>query len=424
MILGNRDNTDEIDRLRKERELFKRQFLKVRQGYEDKIRELSILKELSGALGSDLFHDRNALFSEHLKIIKKFRSPDSITLMLLNEDLQIVEVVAESTEGARGTDPKDRYAIRGGTPLSEALTEKRAIIIDGDPDTDTGAATSGAALYLPVMHNHNPLGLLLFRHRSARGFDQDHLRFLSIVADHMATTIVLSRLYNQMVKEEQQRFLLSRFFSRTVTEKILGSTENLRLGGDRKEVTILFADLKGFTSLSERLDQEKVVEILNAYFSHVTPLIFRHGGTLDKIMGDGLLALFGAPISHEKDPLLAVQAAIDIIQSLKSFNRLGESRNWPKLQVSIGINAGEVVAGYIGSEDHLNYTVIGDAVNVAQRIESIAGPDTLLISKTVLAGIEGSLGELKGLKGLTPMPAQKLKGKEKAIAVYRVEIAP
>jgi adenylate cyclase len=237
----------------------------------------------------------------------------------------------------------------------------------------------------------------------------------------MVTTISISRFYKQMLNEEGQRTLLSRFFSQTVIDKIFSSKDNLRPGGERRTVTVLFADLRGFTAMSENLDQEQVVEILNGYFSRVTPIIFKHQGTLDKFMGDGLLAFFGAPISHDDDPLRAVQTAIDIISELGKINIQNKAKNWPPLHVSIGINAGEVVAGYIGSEEHMNYTVIGDAVNVASRIETAADYDEILISDSIYNEIQERLDQLKGCENITSIPPQKFKGKGEMINLYRVE---
>ncbi len=173
-----------------------------------------------------------------------------------------------------------------------------------------------------------------------------------------------------MLKEEKQRFLLSRFFSKTVSNQIIGSKGNLRLGGDRMNVSVLFADLKGFTAMSEGLEPEQVVTILNRYFSVMIPIIFDNAGTLDKVLGDGLLAVFGAPIAQAEHALQSVTTAIEMIHRLERFNRDHMQSKLPRLSVSIGINAGDAVAGYIGSEDHMNYTVIGDTVNVAQSIEA------------------------------------------------------
>jgi adenylate cyclase len=258
-------------------------------------------------------------------------------------------------------------------------------------------------------------------HEWDKSFTQNEIRFFSLVADQIATQVVLFRIYHQMLKEEKRRLTLSRFFSNTVADKIVSGGDNLELGGERKKVTIVFADLRGFTTMSEALDQEEVVAILNAYFSVATPIVFLHDGTLDKLMGDGIMAFFGAPISHEDDALRAVKTAIELKRALQIFNKTQRHTGWPHLDVSIGINTGEVVAGYIGSQEHLNYTVIGDAVNTAQRLQSIAGTNTILISKVVYEEIETQLPKDDMKISIIPMPAQKLKGKETITDIYKVE---
>lgn len=414
----------DVSSLKMERDLFKKQFLKIRSNYQNKIKELSILKELGNTLRSTNFYDRNTLFKEQLEIIKKYCGVEQISLMLVNEELRSLEVIARTYVDGAVSNPIV-LPMNEGHP-GRSLTDKTPVVIDEvkkNPIFDESLGISGGSLlYLPVLHNNKGVGVLSLRHLSSGAFDQNQVRFLSLVADHLSTTIVLSRLYHQMLKEENKRSLLSRFFSKTVTEEILGSSGNIRLGGERKNVTILFADLSGFTAMSESLEQEKVVEILNAYFSFVTPIIFKHKGTLDKIMGDGLLALFGAPISRKDDTMSAVRTAVEILQELKLFNKAKRLTKWPSLQASIGISSGEVVAGYIGSDEHLSYTVIGDPVNVAQRIEAIAEHNTILISKTVYDEIKDRISEIHGLKQLLPLPAQKVKGKKKTIEVYKLII--
>lgn len=424
MVSQRQKTSDEPSLLVQERDVFKKQFLKVQQNYENKIKELSILKQLGNTLRATDFHDKKTFFRHQLEIIKSYTTLENISLALLNEELQLIEIIAEICHAG----PMSRPAflpIGEGAP-GQAMAQKSPLIIDDvqvDPSHGKhGSCRGGSLLCVPVMHNEKAIGVLSLQHRKIRGFEQNQVRFFELVCDQIATAVILFRLYRQMLKEEKQRFLLSRFFSKTVTEKIFGSGDNLRLGGERKTVTILFADLRGFTSMSEGLDQEKVVDILNAYFSRMTPIIFKHHGTLDKLMGDGILAFFGAPLSHGDDSLRAVQTAIDMLTALEAFNLEKQQENWPPLKISIGINSGEVVAGYIGSEEHLNYTVIGDAVNVAQRLESIAGSNEILITKTVREEIKNRISENQGLKALIALPAQKVKGKEKAIEVYRVEV--
>jgi class 3 adenylate cyclase len=418
MIPDTEQTKRDIVSLVQERDVFKRQFLKIQENYENKIKELSILKELGNSLRSTNFNDRESFLWNQLKIIETYTTLKAITLMLFNEELQVLEMVADSA--AEGPLCEPAFAGLEEGPHGRALVDKCPVIVDGN---DMGSIKgAGSVLSVPVMHNNSAIGVLNLHRVEHAGFNPNQVRFFSLVADQIATAVILFRIYNQMLQEEKNRLLLSRFFSNRITEKIFGSGGNLRLGGERKNVTILFADLSGFTSMSEHLDQQKVVEILNAYFSLMTPILFKYDGTLDKLMGDGIMAFFGAPISHEDDPVRAVKTAIEMMTALEDFNVQARQRDWPRLEVSMGINTGEVVAGYVGSEDHLNYTVIGDAVNIAQRLQSIAKPNEILISRSVQREIEERMSKLEGLKSLVCLPAQKVKGKEKAVEVFRVEI--
>ncbi len=415
--------TDSITRIKQERDLFKRQYLKIQSSYENKIKELSVLKELGNTLRSTNFYDKNALFWEQVDTVRKYTGLENITLLLLNEDNQTLEIVAASDFGGpvsvpgvmRVDDVAHGLAITRKTPLVVNDTRK-------DPLTSGQEGIRGESmLCVPIMHKVKAIGVLCLEHAEKGGFDQNQVRFFSLVADQIATAVILSRLYTQMLKEENQRFVLSRFFSKTITDEILGNKGNLRLGGERKWVSIVFADLHGFTSMSENLDQEEVVRILNAYFSHMTPIIFKHTGTLDKLMGDGMMAIFGAPLSHKSDPIRAVRTVIEMAAALDEFNKINESKGWPHLKISVGVNSGEVVAGYIGSEDHLNYTVIGDAVNVAQRLQTIAQSGEIFISRSLRDEIVDRISEIDGLKNIIPLAARKVKGKEKAIEVFKLE---
>jgi len=422
-ILKMQDKTEEETRLAAEKEVFKRQYLKMRVNYENKIKELSVIKELVDTLRLTGIYDRNALFMEQLKIVKKYSTLEQIFLMLLNDELRMLEIVASSDDDGLTSRPTF-IRIDEGT-AGQVISKKIPIILNDVEESccleEKERVRGQSLLCVPVIHNNTAVGVLNLVHRMKDGFDQNQVSFFSLVADQIATALALSRLYTQMIKEENKRFLLSRFFSKNVTEEILGSKGLLRPGGERKRATIVFADLRGFTSISEGLDQEKVVEILNAFFSHMTPIIFKNDGTLDKLLGDGMMAIFGAPISHDDDPVRALRTVIEMIRALKVFNVENRPKGWPELKIGIGVNTGDVVAGYIGSVDHLNYTVIGDAVNVAQRLQSIAEPNEILISRDVKDVIHGRYSEVEGLKGLTPLPAQKVKGKKVAIEVFRVE---
>ncbi|MBN2516955.1 MAG: GAF domain-containing protein [Deltaproteobacteria bacterium] len=420
----DRLNEDKLLQISHERDMFKRQFIKIQESYENKIHELSILKELSNILRPEMVYDQNAVWQEQIKVIKQYTYIDNIAILLLDEENKTFSLKASAGDTDNHSVMLD--AIVDDETQKHVIMDKMPVIIDNIQEYSFNRhydfMFSGSLLCVPIVHNNQVIGLLSLLHGKEGWFDQNRVRFLSMVVNEIATSIVIYRLYHKMLTEEKQRTLLSRFFSKSVTEEIYGSEGNLRLGGERKKVTILFSDLSGFTAMSEKLEQEKVVEILNAYFSVMTPIIFKHKGTLDKLMGDGMLALFGAPIVHDDDPLRAVRSAIEMISALAQFNIENSCKQWPQLSVSIGINTGEVVAGYIGSEDHLNYTAIGDAVNVAQRIQTLAGNNEIFISKTVRDEVYERTAEIDGLKKLVLLPSQKVKGKKEAIELYGVEL--
>lgn len=180
-------------------------------------------------------------------------------------------------------------------------------------------------------------------------------------------------------KNRLLRTLFGRYVSEDVAAEIVADPgRHLKVGGEKREVTVLFGDLRGFTPLAENLDPQDAVEILNVYLTQVVDAVFEFGGTLDKFRGDGVMAIFGAPIAHEDNPARAVRCAIRMHERLKglTFPKFPTLR----LHMGIGINTGIVIAGNIGSERRMDYTVIGDEVNVAQRFESNAGPGQTLIT--------------------------------------------
>lgn len=422
MVFDTENGWDEISRLIRERDIYKLQVGKIQAGYEEKIKELSILKELGETLRFISELDTKMFWENQLSVLTRNLSFENVTLILLNQGPQVLEEVAFVGKPDRSTGLR---ILEEETTRQAFLAKQTVEIADiqqaGRNDL-TDEESSGSLVCLPVLHNKSCIGVLRLRRAKDKDFGPNLLRFLNLVADGFATGIVLHRIYHQLTHSETQRLMLGRFFSAQVKEKILSTKENLRLGGERKKVTILFADLEGFTSMSEKIDHEKVVEILNSYFSLMTPIIFQYNGTLDKLMGDGMLAVFGAPLVHEDDPYQAVRTAIEMQKALQRFNDENRHKDWPALNLTIGINSGEVVAGYIGSETHMNYTVIGDAVNVAQRIQSIAKSNQILISGSVRDLIIDRWADLDDLKNLNRLPSRKLKGKEKEIDIYEVQL--
>jgi adenylate cyclase len=180
-----------------------------------------------------------------------------------------------------------------------------------------------------------------------------------------------------------------------------------------RECTVFNSDIRGFTQMSEGTAPEELVEMLNEYFELMVETLFKFDGTLDKFMGDGIMALWGAPVATKDDPVRAVECALEQMEVLRAFNAARRQRRVPALEIGIGIHTGPVVAGYIGSSKALSYTVIGDSANTSARLCGVAGPGEILVSTSTLE----KLGSRFDFQELPPV---QLKGKEKAFRCYAI----
>lgn len=185
------------------------------------------------------------------------------------------------------------------------------------------------------------------------------------------------------------------------------------LEGERKNVTVLFADISGFTAMSELMDPEEVSTVMNNCFNVLTGCIYRYEGFIDKFIGDCIMALFGAPVAHENDPELAVRAALDMMRELEKFNRTLRVKLEKPLSLHIGINSGMVIAGSVGTDYKMDYTVMGDTVNLASRLESAAANGEIFVSQYTY----NLARNLFDFEALTPM---EIKGKREPVPVYKV----
>lgn len=206
-----------------------------------------------------------------------------------------------------------------------------------------------------------------------------------------------------------------KYVSKQIVDQLLENEDMLNLGGQEQEATILFSDIRGFTSMSETMPPNEVVETLNEYFNLMIEIIFKYNGTLDKIIGDALMVIYGAPNSTEKDTENAVLTAIEMQEKLIEFNQQRIIHSKLPITIGIGINRGRVISGNIGSRQQMNFTVIGDSVNLASRLCSAAKADEIIVSDTVWKQVKNNK-QFKGRK-LNPI---KVKGKSKPIEIREV----
>lgn len=228
----------------------------------------------------------------------------------------------------------------------------------------------------------------------------------------------VTSIVSQYLLERRERSrvtgLFGRYVSQAVVDEILSNPDAIKLGGERKDVTLLFIDIRGFTPLSEKMEPEDVINVLNEYLDLCTQAIFKYGGTLDKFIGDGVMAIFGAPVPQEDHAKRAVLAGIELKSQADELNRRIEEKYGRSVRFGMGINSGPAVIGNIGSKERLEYTAIGDTVNLASRLESNAKPGQILISEETYRRVKDDFV----FKELPPL---KVKGKEKPVNVYEVE---
>ena len=228
---------------------------------------------------------------------------------------------------------------------------------------------------------------------------------------------MLTESFNQMARSLREKEMIKRAFTRyvarEVVEEILKDPERLVLTGERREVTVLFCDVRGFTALSERLSPEEVVALLNDFYTLMIETTFKHDGTLDKFMGDAVMAIFGAPIAHPDHSARAVLTALAMREGIVGLNQKRAEQGKEAVAVGIGVSAGVAVAGTVGTEDRMEYTVIGDSVNLAARLESNAKPGQILISHRTWEMVQ----DVVDTRALGVI---KVKGKEEQVTIYEV----
>ena len=268
-----------------------------------------------------------------------------------------------------------------------------------------------SAMCAPLGNRERNFGILYVDSPSQRRlFSQEALDIFAVIAVQAGLAIDRVRTQDEIARQNLKLSALERFLSPEVASKVAADAADLRLGGRKQTATLLFADIRSFTAMAETTPPEQVVEILNGFFQQMTNVIFQHEGTIDKFLGDGLMCLFGAPFAHWDDALGAVHAAVEMQAALAELNRMEVHA---PLRMGIGIHTGEVIIGYMGSARRMDYTAIGDTVNVAARLTAEAEPDQILVSAATW----------KAMREKVParsLPARKLKGRGEPIEVLEI----
>jgi adenylate cyclase len=399
---------------------------KVLESLQRKANILSELYEMSKALGSGFDLDR--IFKMATDII--FRStPADRVIALLAEGL-VTEANADEAKlfpiATRARDEKLEAHARKmtiGRTITRKVMKDRVALLSQDAAADEQFAgvesivSQGvrSTICAPLFTESGVHGALYAdRLDPFSAFKPDDLELISAVAAQTAIAVENVRAHERLAKEEVARANYSRFLPEYVVKQMLENPESFKLGGVLQTITVLFADIRGFTRISEHAPPEKIVQLLNRYFSAMTDIIFAHGGTLDKYLGDGLMALFGAPTVTPKDAANAIAAAVAMQRRMLSINDELREGGFPEVGIGIGLHTGEVTVGYIGSERRSEYTAIGDAVNTASRLESNAKAGEILVSE-VTANAAHSRYQLAAREPIS------VKNREQPVPLFEVE---
>jgi len=307
------------------------------------------------------------------------------------------------------------------TVIERVTTERLPLLIhDVAGDARFSASDSlrmsgiRSAMCAPLIYKDRVFGLFYVDCLSKPyAFSKEELSIFSVIAAEAAIGFDNAQSHQELALRVVERKALERFLSSAIVERILASPDQIHLGGESQVATVLFSDIRGFTRMAEKMEPHQVVELLNEYFTEMTDLIFENGGTLDKYLGDGILAVFGAPIARPDDAARSVKTAIEMQRALVHLNQNWQARGQPPLRVGIGVNTGQVTAGNIGSTKRMDYTVIGDAVNLASRLCAKAAGGQILVSESTHARLDPTLPATK----LKPV---LVKGKEAPVEVYEI----
>lgn len=397
-------------RLRREKEALTERVINANRDLQLRLQELNILYGVGKSVTALIHMDK--LMPRIVNAAIKVTQAEEGYLYLQENDVLICRAIKTHRSGR---------AVVNNTPTDDMLAVQ--VMRTGQPLLVARDSTDGqtpgepiSAAYVPIMLKQEVVGVLGVDNitEKAGHFTQHQSALLSTLSDYAAIAISNARNYealkqNKEREAEQIRGTFERFVAPAVVDRALKQPDDLQLGGNRREVSILFADIRGYTAWSETAPPEQVVETLNHYLSLAAEVILAWEGTLDKFFGDGLMAVFNAPDDQADHVHRATDAALALIKAAKEVNLM----HGHQLSYSVGVNVGEAVVGYIGTERAMNYTAIGDTVNLAKRLQEYGAPGQILIEEAVVK----RLGKLVQAR---PLGELRVKGRQRPAYVYEL----
>jgi adenylate cyclase len=383
---------------------------RLRQDYEKLRATYAISQEMSLDEGLD------GLLEKIIDTAIELLQADRAAILLVDPESGVpVPRIAKNREG-------ESIDIQVSQSILRETISRRVGIISADAGVDArfGAAQSimisgiRSAMSVPMLHAGELLGALHCDTLLAtNAFKESDLDLFTTIANQAAVAVRNATLLQRVQQETSTRVQFQRFFSPGVVDQIISGRMRVGQKGETRPITVFFVDIRGFTRMSEGMDPKDIVELLNDYYEEMVAVLFRHEGTLDKYVGDELMALFGAPGRLPDAPFAAVSCAVEMRDVLRAFNERQAAAGGKTLRVGFGIHSGDALCGIIGSNKTRQYTAMGDTVNTASRLCSIAKADEILISEQTYA-------EVRDRVRVEELPPATVKGKRKPLKVFNV----
>jgi len=382
----------------------------LRSDYE----RLRIAYELQDSIGAE--HNMDVLLQKIIDSAFNFLMADRGVILLFDDHGQLRPRVTKTMANEDGSE------IGLSTTIINAVISEKKGVISSDAMMDSRFKSSKSimmqgirsSMAVPLMYRDDLLGMMYLDSKIATGaFSEKDLSIFTAISQQTGALLENIRQAQALEQEALTREKFSRLLSPNLVEELVSGNLEVTKGGMHTPVTILFADIRGFTSLTERSEASQIVEMLNEYFERMVELIFANEGTLDKFIGDEIMVLWGSPVPQKDHAVRAVETAWQMQRALDSYNLEREEAGQRPIKVGIGICSGECVVGYMGSTRKMEYTAIGDPVNTASRLCDLAEPMEIVITASTYKAVR----DFVRVEELAPT---QVKGKAEPLQIYRV----
>lgn len=380
---------------------------RVSGAIEEEQKRLAILSDIAQIMSEK----RDVAEIARLAVVEagRFVNSSSASIMLLNKDSGRLNILSAS-----GQEYHPKITLRPGEGIAGHVFQSgKAEVVNevfSDPRYVEGAKSANSIMCVPLKAKGKVLGVFNISNETDVNFTEQDLQIFSILTAHISSAIENAQFHANKLGSVLAESNLGRYISPKILEAALQGDDDISLEPVKKDIAILFSDIRGFTTTCEKLPPEEVVRYLNEYFTYMVDIIFGYGGTLNKFVGDMIVALFGAPTETVNNERLAIETAVEMQIKLRDFP---DDFIREHFTTGIGIGSGDVVVGNVGSPQHMDYTAIGDVVNISQRLQAIAKGGQILVTRSIYDSACDSF-EMKEIGTL------KVKGRQEPVEIFEV----